>query len=72
MEKLEHLMSDKFAEFSSLVVALARKKKNLKDKFKEVYDGFQAEMKLVDQEVLQAQKDFEDWKTECALNSGDG
>jgi hypothetical protein len=72
MEKLEHLMSDKFAEFSGLVVALGKKKKNLKDKFKTLYDEYQADIKAVDQEVLQAQKEFEDWKNECALNSGDG
>jgi predicted nucleic acid-binding Zn-ribbon protein len=72
MEKLEHLLSDKFAEFSQKVVMIAANKKKLKDDFKEVYDKFQNEIKTLDQTVLDLQKEFEDWKRECALNSGDG
>jgi uncharacterized protein (UPF0335 family) len=72
METLDVLLSDKFAEFSDTVARLAEQKKKLKADFKVVYDKFQHDVKEIDQAVLAAQQEFEEWKKECALNSGDG
>ncbi len=72
METLDVLLSDQFAEFSETVKRIAEQKKQLKADFKVVYDKFQHDIKELDKEALNAQTDFENWKKECALNTGDG
>jgi len=72
METLDVLLSDKFAEFTDTVKSIAEQKKQLKAEFKVVYDKFQHDIKELDAAALTAQKDFEEWKAECARNTGDG
>ncbi len=72
MESLDILLSDKYIQFTQFVAQAATKKKQLKADFKEVYDKFQADTKALDQEILDAQADFEAWKHEFQTNVGDG
>jgi hypothetical protein len=62
MESLEILSSDEFAAFSVCVKEKAMEKKNMKAQFKEIYDKFQADIKKLDQAILDAQTEFEEWK----------
>lgn len=72
METLDVLLSDKFAEFTKEVVELAARKKAKTLEFKVVYENFQLEIKQLDETILVAQHDFEAWKKERELNTGDG
>jgi uncharacterized protein (UPF0335 family) len=72
MEELDILLSDQFAEFSQTVQRVAQDKKRLKAEFKVIYDKFQADVKALDNEALEAQHQFEAWKKERSENVGDG
>ena len=69
MEKLEHILNEKFFEFSNKVAEIYNEKKRKKEEFKKVYDQFQAELAELDEEAKKAQVDFEEWKSNLEATS---
>lgn len=69
---VEVLTSEKFAEFSEMMMHLADKKRALKVEFKKVYDKYNEDIKNIDDDVLEEKERFEAWLKERELNVGDG
>ena len=63
MEEIDILLTDEYVRFASAVAATHKSKKERQEEFKEVYDEFKEDMKKYDENVLQAQKEFEEWKS---------
>jgi hypothetical protein len=62
----EVLLSDQFAEFSGKVTALHEKKKELVTEFKKAYEKHKADVKAIDDEASELQKNFNAWTQEGA------
>lgn len=71
METVDVLLSDKFQEYAKNLADIAERKKRRKAEFKELYDGFLAEIRAMDQSAISAQKDFEEWKRSVATQATD-
>ena len=63
------LLSDKFVEFSSSVVALHEKKKELKELYKAAQEKFKKDINDLDTQALRLQYNFDNWVAEQEASS---
>lgn len=56
------LLSDEFVNFSAKIAAIHEQKKVRKQEIKDLYEKYTNELKTLDQQALQLEKEFQVWK----------
>lgn len=56
------LLSDEFVSFSSKIAAIYEEKKTKKQQLKDFYEKVSADVKILDQQALELEKEFQKWK----------
>jgi hypothetical protein len=60
----EALLSDNFVEYSSKIVALHERKKELVADFKKLYEQHRLDVKALDDQAIELNIEFEKWQSE--------
>ena len=61
-DEINWLLSDEFVSFSAKIAAIHEQKKLKKQQLKELYEKVTADLRVLDQEALELEKQFESWK----------
>jgi len=56
------LLSDEFVAFSTKIATIYEDKKQKKQQLKEFYEKITNDLKVLDQQALDLEKDFQKWK----------
>lgn len=59
MQSTDWLLTDEFISFSAKIKEIHERKKEKKLRLKEIYEEFQQELKSLDAEALEAQRQFD-------------
>jgi hypothetical protein len=62
MDKLEWLLTDEFIAYAHKIEEIHNEKKAKKQELKDFYEKIMADLKGLEADARQVQKDFDDWK----------
>lgn len=60
---MDWLLTDEFVEFSQKIAKIHAEKKELKQQIQEVYKELQTKLKILDDQAIALQEEFEKWKS---------